>query len=678
MAYEATPAAPLGAVTRHVPAYPDRCLTYSRSYTVDVTTRCAKRCGYCEYRTDGGGLMPWPEVDRLLDEARALRCREVLIMSGEEPWKLPDLGLADEAAYVDRVIEVCRRAMRRGLLPHTNIGLLSRASLAALKPWNVSMGLMLESATDDLAAHARGGGKRARDRLHHLDLAGELRIPFTTGLLVGIGETEVDRRRTLEWIAESHARHHHVQEVIVQNFVPKAGTPMAGWAAPDPAVVRDTVAMARAVLPADIAVQVPPNLNGDRWPELVLAGARDLGGISLDGDSISPALPWPSHEELQAGARAIGFRLQERLPVHAETAADLQAAADTLRRELVGDVVTYVINRNVNVSNVCVGSCTFCGFKRSSIRAKGAYHHDRATIFAKIEDAVRRGATEICMQSGLSPELDLAHYDQLFRDIRQRWPGLHLHALSPEEIRYLAQLSGRSLHDVLAQLQDAGLGTLPGTAAEVLVEEVRRVLCPEKLTAQDWVDVMRSAHRLGIRTTSTIMYGHIETWSHRLRHLEVIRNLQRETGGFTEFVLLPFQVEHNTLGRYFGITRTIALEESLRFTAFCRLYFGAELPNIQTSWVKLGAAGVAESLRWGANDFGGTLMEESITRMSGANHGQNLEPSAIEAAIRGAGRIPRERTTCYGEVTARPRDQVRIGWGALPLAGEPPQPVAIG
>ncbi|HUY97952.1 MAG TPA: 5-amino-6-(D-ribitylamino)uracil--L-tyrosine 4-hydroxyphenyl transferase CofH [Verrucomicrobiae bacterium] len=668
MAYEAAWSTPLGEVTRHAPSYQDRCLTYSRSYTVDVTTRCAKRCGYCEYRTDQGQLMPWAEVDRLLDEAARLQCREVLIMSGEEPWRLPDLGLADEGAYVDRVIEVCRRAMRRGLLPHTNVGLLSRASLAALKPWNASMGLMLESTRDDLAAHARGGGKRFAERLRHLEDAGELRIPFTTGLLVGIGETADDRAATLEAIAASHARHHHVQEVIVQNFVPKPATPMADWPAPDPATMRDAVAMARAVLPADVAVQVPPNLNRTTWPELVVAGARDLGGISLDGDSISPALPWPATDELEAGARGLGFRLQERLPVYAESAADLRAAADSLRRELVGDVVTYVINRNVNISNVCVGSCTFCGFKRSSLRAKGAYHHDRATIFAKLEDAVARGATEICMQSGLSPELDLAHYDQLFRDIKWRWPTLHLHALSPEEIRYLAELSGRSLHDVLAQLQDAGLGTLPGTAAEVLVEEVRRVLCPEKLSAQDWVDVMRSAHGLGIRTTSTIMYGHIESWSHRLRHLEVIRNLQRETHGFTEFVLLPFQVEHNTLGRYFGIARTTGLEESLRFTAFCRLYFGAELPNIQTSWVKLGADGVAESLGWGANDFGGTLMEESITRMSGADHGQNLEPEAIEAAIRAVGRVPRERTTLYGAVEDRPRDREGVSLARLPLA----------
>ncbi len=671
MAYEAEPSTPLGFVTRHAPSYDDRVLTYSRSYTIDVTTRCAKRCGYCEYRTATGGLLSVDEIERQLDEALRLHCREILVMSGEEPWRLPDLGLADEAAYVERVVDVCRRAMRRGLLPHTNVGLLSRTALAELKPWNASMGLMLESATDRLEAHARGGGKRWRDRLRHLDDAGLLQIPFTTGLLVGIGETAEDRRRTLEQIAASHARHHHVQEVIVQNFVPKPGTAMAAWPPPAPATMVETVRLAREVLPPDIAVQVPPNLNVESWPALVEAGARDLGGISADGDSISPRLPWPSPGELVATARTLGFRVQERLPVYAETLADLGSAADSLRRELVGDVVTYVINRNVNISNVCVGSCTFCGFKRGSLRVKGAYQHDHATVFAKIQDAVERGATEICMQSGLSPALDLAYYDQLFRTIRRRWPSLHLHALSPEEVRYLAQLAGRSVRDVLAQLQDAGLGTLPGTAAEVLVEEVRQVHCPEKLTTEEWIDVMRQAHGLGIRTTSTILYGHIETWQHRLRHLEVIRDLQRETGGFTEFVLLPFQVEHNTLGKYFGIQEPLTLEASLRFTAFCRLYFGAELPNIQTSWVKLGPEGVAASLAFGANDFGGTLMEESITRMSGASHGQNLEPEAIEAAIRGAGRIPRERTTLYGPVVDRPRDRAAASWVPVPLAPGP-------
>ncbi|HUY53880.1 MAG TPA: 7,8-didemethyl-8-hydroxy-5-deazariboflavin synthase subunit CofH [Candidatus Nanopelagicaceae bacterium] len=656
MAYDALLPVEAGVATRHQPNFHDGYLTFSRSYTVDVTYRCFRRCGYCEYRDDSGGLTDLAEVDRQLEEAAGHHCREVLIMSGEQPWRLPDLGLAGEPEFVDRVIEICRRAMARGLLPHTNVGLLSRESLERLRPWNASMGLMLETGTDRIQAHAMGGGKRFQERLRHLDDAGELRIPFTTGILVGIGEEEADRRRALELIAASHRRHGHIQEVIVQNFVPKPGTPMAQFEAPTQEVFRAAVELARAILPEGVTVQVPPNLNSDSWAELVAAGARDLGGISLDGDSVSPRHAWPAEADLAAKALTLGYRLQERLPVYQESTADLRWAADQLRRELVGDEVTYIINRNVNISNVCVGSCKFCGFKRGSIGVKGAYFHDHDTIFAKLQDAVDRGATEICMQSGLTPELNLEFYDQLFREIKTRWPTLHLHALSPEEVRYIAQLAGRSVEDVIRQLQDAGLGTMPGTAAEILVEEVRQILCPEKLTTSEWVEVMRAAHRVGLRTTATIMYGHVETPWHRLQHLEVIRNLQRETGGFTEFVLLPFQVEHNTLGKYFGIRQPLTLEDSLRFTAYCRLYFGADIPNIQTSWVKLGAEGVAESLRWGANDFGGTLMEESITRMSGASHGQNLDPDQIEAAIRSVGRTPRERNTVYGPVSARPRD----------------------
>ena len=657
MAYEAILPPERGLATRHQPQYQDRYITYSRSYTVDVTYRCYRRCGYCEYRRDQGGLVPFEEIDRQIEEAARLGCRELLIMSGEQPWRLPDLGLRGEEAFVDRVIEICQRAMCQGLLPHTNVGLLRRSSLERLKPHNASMGLMLETGTDRIRAHAMGGGKRFSERLQHLEEAGVLRIPFTTGILVGIGEVEADRRRALEAIAASHRRHGHVQEVIVQNFVPKSGTPMAEYPAPSREEMVAAVAMARDLLPQSVAVQIPPNLNRECWPELVLAGASDLGGISLDGDSVNSSEPWPEPQDLSAKAMSLGYHLQERLPVYQETAADMRQAADRLRTELVGETVTYVINRNLNISNVCVGSCKFCAFHRTTLKAKGAYFHDRATVLAKLEDAVARGATEICMQSGLTPELDLDFYDALFRDIKSRWPSLHLHALSPEEVRYLAQLSGRSVADVIARLKDAGLGTMPGTAAEILVDEVRRILCPEKLSTAEWVEVMRTAHRLGVRTTATIMYGHVETGWHRLRHLEVVRNVQRETGGFTEFVLLPFQVENNTLGKYFGIRQPLTLEDSLRFTAFCRLYFGADIPNIQTSWVKLGPRGVAASLHWGANDFGGTLMEESITRMSGASHGQNLDPDEIEAAIRGAGRVPRERDTLYRPVVARPRDE---------------------
>ncbi len=514
------------------------------------------------------------------------------------------------------------------------------------------MGLMLENLREDLKAHSGAYHKVPAARIRHIADAGELRIPFTTGILVGIGESAGDRREALEAIADLQRRYGHIEEVIVQDFQPKPGTPMAGHPAPDAATMAEAVRAARRILPSEVKVQVPPNLLAGaptetaEWTDLLGEGARDLGGISINGDSVSPRHSWPAVESLESAVESRGYRPMERLPLYAETAADLRAAADSLRQELVGDVVTYVVNRNVNVTNSCVGSCLFCGFRRNP-SDDGAYWHDRHAIFVKIEDAVRRGATEICMQSGLMPDLDLRFFIELFEDIKARWPELHLHALSPEEIRWLASLEHKPVRSVLQDLKVAGLGTLPRTAAEVLVEEVRQVICPNKLDTQAWIDVVRTAHEVGFKTTSTLMYGHIENWEHRIRHMQVIRDLQRETGGITEFVLLPFQNEHNPLSKRYPIT-PVPLAESLKLTALARLYFGKDIPNIQTSWVKIGAEGVAESLRWGANDFGGTLMEETISRSSGADHGSNLEVDEIISAIEGAGRVPRERSTEYG------------------------------
>jgi 7,8-didemethyl-8-hydroxy-5-deazariboflavin synthase CofH subunit/7,8-didemethyl-8-hydroxy-5-deazariboflavin synthase CofG subunit len=663
MALTARPA----ETVRPRPVWPDNVLTYSASYTVDVTYRCAKRCGYCVYRSDDGGLISWETIESQLDEAAQLGVREILIMSGEEVWLLPDLGLRDEAAFVERVIEICRRAMRRGLLPHSNVGLLSREGLRALQPYNASMGLMLESGTNMLRAHAYGGGKRVADRMRHLEDAGMLGIPFTTGILVGIGESPADREHALRLIAQAQGRHGHIQEVIVQNFVPKPSTPMGHLPGADTATMLATVRLARQILPPSITIQVPPNLLDGGWLGLVSAGARDLGGVSANGDSVSPEKGWDPVAVMAAQARSIGFVLRERLPVYPQVDADLQPAADELRRILVGDEVTYVICRNVNISNVCVGSCSFCGFMRRSHDAAGAWHHDQATVFAKIENAVSRGATEVCMQSGLQPALNLEYFEDLFTRIKRRWPSLHIHALSPEEIRYIAQVAAKTPRYCIERLRDAGLGTMPGTAAEILVEDVRRVICPEKLSTQEWVDILRDAHHAGVRSTSTVMFGHLENWDHRIEHLRVIRDLQRETGGITEFVLLPFQVERNALGRHYGIRQSPSLSDVLRYTAIARLYFGADIPNIQSSWVKLGPDGVAESLRWGANDFGGTLMEESISRASGADHGQNLEPAEIEDWIRRAGRIPRERTTVYENVGRRPRDDAPSAAPLTPL-----------
>jgi 7,8-didemethyl-8-hydroxy-5-deazariboflavin synthase CofH subunit/7,8-didemethyl-8-hydroxy-5-deazariboflavin synthase CofG subunit len=643
-----------------------RRVTYSPKVFVPLTMLCRDRCGYCTFAKPPARLpAPFLELDEVLAIARAgvlAGCHEALFTLGERPedrypaardW-LRARGYGSTVDYLLAAAAAVRD--ETGLLPHANAGAMHEDELAALRAVSASQGMMLESLRDDLACHRGSPDKTPARRLATLESAGRLRIPFTTGILVGIGESRADRLGALQAIAESHRRHGHVQEVIVQNFVPKSSTPMQDLPGATLDDMVDTVRMARDLLPPSVTVQVPPNLLGDGWLSLIDAGARDLGGVSANGDSVSPSLRWEPVERMREKAASIGFVLHERLPVYPEVDADLQPAADELRRNLVGDEVTYVVCRNVNISNVCVGSCSFCGFMRRSHEASGAWHHDHATVFAKIEDAVARGATEICMQSGLQPALDLAYYEDLFRRIKDRWPSLHLHALSPEEMRYIAELSGRPVSYCIERLRDAGLGTMPGTAAEILVEEVRQVICPEKLSAAEWVDVMRAAHRAGVRTTSTVMFGHVENWDHRIEHLRVIRDLQRETGGFTEFVLLPFQVERNALGRHYGIRRSPSMDEVLRYTAIARLYFGADVPNIQSSWVKLGPEGVAETLRWGANDFGGTLMEESISRASGADHGQNLEAMEIEKHIRAAGRIPRERTTTYGVVTQRPRD----------------------
>ncbi|HEY8953092.1 MAG TPA: 7,8-didemethyl-8-hydroxy-5-deazariboflavin synthase subunit CofG, partial [Candidatus Dormibacteraeota bacterium] len=421
---EELPVLGLDASASVAPAMPawdtDRLVTYSRSVTIDLTYRCLARCGYCEYRSDEGGLISPAELERLLDLGEANRCREVLVMAGERPWDLPDVaaalaerfparahapgvlaGEAAEDAFIDLAIEVCRAAMGRGLLPHTNLGVLRRRSLERLKPWNVSMGLMLENLREDLNAHSGAYHKIPAERIRHIADAGELRIPFTTGILVGIGESGDDRRAALEAIAGLHRRYRHIEEVIVQDFQPKPGTPMADQPPPDAATMAEAVRDARRILPAEVKVQVPPNLLAGAatgtadWADLLDEGARDLGGISINGDSVSPHHTWPAVEAIESGVRSRNYRPMERLPLYAESSADLQAAADSLRQELVGDVVTYVVNRNVNVTNSCVGSCLFCGFRRNP-SDEGAYWHDRNAIFVKIEDAVSRGATEIC------------------------------------------------------------------------------------------------------------------------------------------------------------------------------------------------------------------------------------------------------------------------------------------
>jgi FO synthase len=707
-----------------------RRVTFSRNVTLSLSRTCRCHCKYCAFATHRAHLHEPEEVERLIDRAARRKVKELLVLTGEAPdhhrgvkERLEALGFEDFVAYV---VWACERALERGLLPHTNLGVLDRADLARLREVTASQGLMLESVNPDLVAHQGSPTKHPAERLATIAAAQELKIPFTSGILVGIGESEEDRMASLEALAGFD----HLQEVILQNFVPhrryygEEPADIATEAAEEfwrtglhdgpqhgaptwstPVTIDDMkrlIAETRRLMP-EIGIQVPPNL-ADWWPELVAAGATDLGGLSANGDHISPEHPFPSPHQVRKRLAEDGVALAERLCVygrfideewvaprvldvirdryrafiprrgtaattpamverartgHQLTAEELEAmfaesrpeaiedmrqAADDLRAELAGDLVTFVVNRNINVSNVCVVGCAFCGFGVSR-RSPDAYEHDEPEFRRRVLEAVAAGATEICMQSGIHPDWSISDYEKWLRVAKDTAPELHLHAYSPMEIDAMAE--DRPLDEVFARLVDAGLGSVPGTAAEVLDDGVRARISPNKLPVARWVQIMEAAHRVGIRSTVTVMFGHIETPRELAEHMRVVRELQQRTGGFTEFVPLSFIPFHTQLGRTHGIEE-IGREENLKHTAVFRLALGRTVTNLQASWVKMGLDAATEALRWGVNDLGGTLMEESISRMAGSYHGVRLEPADLIGAAHRAGRPAAERTTLYG------------------------------
>ena len=683
----------------------------------------------------------------MLDQAaRRHRVKELLVLTGERPEhnrevarRLAEYGHEDFTAYV---VWVCEQALERGMLPHTNLGVLDRADLLRLREVTASQGLMLESASERLmeTVHAGSPSKHPARRIETITAAGELKIPFTSGILVGIGESEEERMQSLEVLARLHERHGHLQEVILQNFVPhqsyygREPAQIAGDAAQEywrtgvshgpqleapawacPVSVKDLerlISEARRLLPG-VGIQVPPNLS-DWWPELVRAGATDLGGLSANGDHISPEHPFPSPTQVRKRLAVDGFALSERLCVYPEyidrdwiadpvldvitsrywsfiprrgsgrraemriaddaapraiersgqgaalTPEELTAlfaeqrpevieemrnAADELRAQLAGDTVTFVVNRNINVSNVCIVGCAFCGFGQSK-RSPDAYEHSREEFAQRVQDAVQAGATEICIQSGIHPDWGLEDYLGWLRFAKEIAPELHLHAYSPMEVAHMCDVSGLEPRAVFERLRDAGLGSTPGTAAEVLHDGVRERISPNKLPVARWVEIIEASHAEGIRSTVTVMFGHIEEPWELAEHMRVVRELQDRTGGFTEFVPLSFIPFHTLLGRTHGV-QEISREENLKHTAAFRLALGATVTNLQASWVKMGLDAATEALRWGVNDLGGTLMEESISRMAGSYHGVRLEPEQLVAAAHRAGRPAAERTTLY-------------------------------
>jgi FO synthase len=741
-----------------------RRVTFSRNYTLSLSRTCRCYCKYCAFATHRPHLYEPDEVEHRLDEALRRNAKELLVLTGERPEvnpvvaeRLQSWGHEDFVSYV---VWACERALERGLLPHTNLGVLSGEDLSRLREVTASQGLMLESISERLmeTVHAGSPTKHPAERLRTIEAAGELRIPFTSGILVGIGETLDERVASLEALAEVNERYGHIQEIILQNFVPHPDyygrevaeiadqaaaerwrngadhrsptmptqpRPSMTGAVPDsapalpewacPITLEDMKFLVRECkrLMPDVGIQVPPNLS-DWWVELVEEGATDLGGLSANGDHISPEQAFPSPHQVRKLLAPRGYALTERLcayPQHLDpewmeqgvldvvklkywsfiprkgsgrreerpiapdaapraiekgrrgealTADELTAlfgetrpevieemrqAADELRAELAGERVTFVINRNINFTNVCVVGCAFCGFGQGK-RSPDAYHVSEEDFQARVADAVDYGATEICMQGGIHPDYTLEHYGRWLRLVKEVAPQIHLHAYSPMEIHFMCERSGKSPEAVFDYLLECGLGSTPGTAAEVLHDGVRARISPNKLPVARWVEIVEACHRSGLRSTSTVMFGHIEEPWELAQHMRVVRELQERTGGITEFVPLSFIPYNTLLGRTHGVEE-ISRDDNLKHTAAFRLALGRTIPNLQASWVKMGLDAATESLRWGVNDLGGTLMEENISRMAGSRHGVRLDPPELISAARRAGRQPAQRTTLY-------------------------------
>jgi len=735
-------------------------VTYSPKVFIPLTMLCRDHCGYCTFAKPPArlGASPYLGPEQVLEIARAgaaAGCSEALFTLGERPEErfplardaLAGLG---HGSTVEYLAEACRLVLTEtGLLPHANAGALLPAELAALRKVSASQGMMLESLSERLhepgGPHARCQTKLPARRLATLEAAGKLAIPFTTGILVGIGETRAERLEALAAIAAAHRRHGHVQEVIVQNFRPKPGTAMAGAAPPALEDYLWTIAAARVLLDPGIHLQAPPNLTED-FGVLLAAGIDDWGGVSpVTADHVNPEAPWPALERLRQVTEAAGMTLAPRLTIYPELAADpgrwldpdlrfpvldrsdaeglarddrwaagdpepppilifpidparfatpaaggrvgevlagvaagqqpgedeltaLFAArgpevravaelADDLRRQAVGDVVTFVRNRNINYTNVCTFRCRFCAFSKgpASLNLRGApYLLGLDEVAGRVVEAERRGATEVTLQGGIHPSFDGDYYLHVAEAVHQAVPGMHIHGFTALEVHEGARRLGEPLRDYLLRLKAAGLASLPGTAAEILDDEVRAVICPDKVTTEEWLEVHRVAHSVGLRSNITIMFGHVESPRHWARHLLRTRALQAETGGFTEFVPLPFVHMAAPMYRKRQSRPGPTFREAVLIHAVGRIAYRGLIDNIQVSWVKMGADGVRQALAAGVNDLGGTLMDENISRAAGAAHGQLMEEAEFRAIVEPLGRSLEQRTTLYGRTRTAP------------------------
>ena len=779
-------------------------VSYSKKVFIPLTQLCRDVCHYCTFahppRRGEAAYLDREQVLAIAQAGAKAGCKEALFTLGDKPElrygtareALQRLGHATTLSYLAEMAALVLE--ETGLLPHLNPGVMSRADIERLRAVSVSQGIMLESASERLmrrgVPHFGSPDKHPQHRLDCIAAAGELAVPFTSGILIGIGETRRERIEALLALRDLHERYGHIQEIIVQNFRAKPATRMANAPEPDEREHLWTIAVARLVFGPTMNIQAPPNLMPDALEAIVAAGINDWGGVSpVTPDHVNPEAPWPGLDRLAKRTRDAGKILVERLAIYPEYAqqperwldeklrtpvlraidaqglarpdnwisgsgttpphphppiavamgpsfsrdtgeglntgvreplsrpenftggegarvrstrageglaeilhrasagetlaeADIVrlfeargdefhevcAAADTLRRRMNGGTVTYVVTRNINYTNICYFRCQFCAFSKGKLseNLRGRpYDLDLGEIVRRSEEAWERGATEVCLQGGIHPEYTGATYLRICRAIKQTVPGLHVHAFSPLEVWQGAKTLGRALPDFLAELRDAGLGSLPGTAAEILDDEIRAVICPDKVKTGEWLQVMQAAHTVGLRSTVTIMYGHVERYEHWARHLLRIRALQQLTGGFTEFVPLPFVPMEAPIYLKGRARLGPTWREAVLMHAVARLALHPVIPNIQCSWVKLGPDGAAACLDAGCNDLGGTLMNESISRAAGASFGQEMPPENMEALIRSLGRTPRQRTTLYGNP---PAGRIAAAFDAAPLS----------
>ncbi|MEX2489161.1 MAG: 5-amino-6-(D-ribitylamino)uracil--L-tyrosine 4-hydroxyphenyl transferase CofH [Pseudomonadales bacterium] len=731
-------------------------VSYSRKVFIPLTHLCRDVCHYCTFaqvprKLQAPYLSP-EEVLKIAQDGAKAGCKEALFTLGDKPelrYKaaregLKQLGQESTLSYLRDMAEMVFQ--ETGLFPHLNPGLMDAEDFQSLRKVSVSMGIMLESASERLLEkgmpHHGSPDKIPERRIETMRLAGRAKVPFTSGLLIGIGETRRERIESLLVLRDLHREYGHIQEIIIQNFRAKAETLMSNAPEPDLNELLWTIAMARIIFGPSMNIQAPPNLSPGVLEQIVDAGINDWGGVSpITPDFVNPEAPWPHLTNLANETANTGKLLIERLALYPDYALNVEEwvdpeiqpyvrqaidgqgfarmdawapgalveppagdlarvtnlprsavsddianilakarageelgvdeivrllkargddfthvceAADQLRQEIAGEEVTYVVNRNINYTNICYFKCQFCAFSKGKMseNLRGRpYDLSHEEIMRRTREAWDRGATEVCLQGGIHPEYTGQTYIDICHAVKQVVPEVHIHAFTPLEVWQGAHTLGVSVEEFLGQLKEAGLGTLPGTAAEILDDEVRATLCPDKINTSQWFEVMEAAHKQGFNTTATIMYGHMEKYEHVAKHLLRVRALQKQTGGFTEFVILPFI--HMEAPMYLkGLARKgPTFREAVLIHAVSRLALSPLFRNIQASWTKLGHAGVRACLQAGVNDVGGTLMNETITRAAGASHGQETSPEEMEEIIRSVGRMPRQRTTDYEEVS---------------------------